>query len=192
MIEGITGVALAGGKSRRMGRNKALLTFEGKTLVQRCAGTLSEMFSRVVISVNQQELFPDLHMPQIVDHYKETGPIGGITSVLESGETRIFCAACDMPFLNKNLIEYLCSFTDNEAVIPVWKGRPEVLHATYSDALLPRFQFALQQGKFRITDALAKAGIRYVEEEEIRKLDPSGLSFKNVNTPTDFIEITKP
>ena len=189
MIDSITGVVLAGGKSSRMGRSKALLPFKGKPLVELCLARLSEIFSRVILSVNQDDAFSHLTTERIVDRYVETGPMGGIASVLESGQAKIFCAACDMPFLNKSLIEYLSTFADCDAVIPVWKGRPEVLHAIYSNTVLPSFQSALHQSRFRIMDALMESNIRYVHEEEIRRMDPQGLSFQNVNTPADYDQL---
>lgn len=185
-IRNITGIVLAGGKSTRMGTDKALLHFRGKTLIECVLETMTEIFSRVLLSVHQEEAYPALPFPKVTDHYREIGPIGGITSVLESGESRIFCAACDMPFLNKVLIEYLCSLTDYDAVIPVWNGKQEVLHALYSRRLLPSLHQALSSHHYRITDALSECRVCYVAEEQIRKLDPEGLSFRNLNSPPDY------
>jgi molybdopterin-guanine dinucleotide biosynthesis protein A len=186
MIDTVTGVVLAGGKSTRMGTNKALLVLNGETLVERCRETLSKIFKRVIISVNKEEPFQNLPEPKIMDRYQETGPLGGITSVLESGESRIFCVACDMPALNRELIDYMCRFTEYDAVIPLWNRRAEVLHAVYSGSLMATFQFALGENRFRITDALTQAKVRYVQMDEIKRFDPSGLSFRNINTPEDY------
>src|SRR5262245_31299695 len=99
MIDSITAVILAGGKSSRMGQNKALLLIEGKTLIERIRELLSKIFSQVVVSTASQNAYPRLELPEVVDRYPETGPLGAITSVLESGLSPIFCVACDMPFL---------------------------------------------------------------------------------------------
>jgi len=189
MIESVTGVILAGGKSTRMGQNKALLPFQGSTLIESVVRTLSTIFSRIVLSVQADNVFPNLSIPKVVDRYTETGPLGGITSVLETGEARIFCVACDMPFLNPTLIEHLCHFPVYDAVIPFWKGKVEVLHAVYSNALLPALQASLGAGRFRITDALGEAHVRYVQEEEIKQFDLEGKSFSNVNTPDEYKQI---
>ncbi|PWT88016.1 MAG: molybdenum cofactor guanylyltransferase [Acidobacteria bacterium] len=189
MISDITGVILAGGKSSRMGRNKALLPFRGRPLIETIRDTMSSIFNKVVISVHQENAYPQIDLLQIPDLYPETGPIGGITSVLQSGEERIFCVACDMPFLNRELIEYLAGLADCDAVIPIWREKIEVLHAFYSFALLAQLKTCLKSGRFRITDALGEAHVRYIQEPEIRPLDPQGLSFRNINVPSDFEEI---
>jgi molybdopterin-guanine dinucleotide biosynthesis protein A len=171
-----------------MGSDKALLPLHGKSLIELVLQTFTETFSRVVISVRQEHAFPKLAVAEVVDRYKEMGPIGGITSVLESGESQIFCAACDMPFLNPALIKYLCRLP-GEAIIPVWEGKQHVLHAVYSVSLLSSFQSAIERSQYRITAAIPQDRIRYVAQEEIALFDPSGLSFRNVNTPADYQEV---
>jgi molybdopterin-guanine dinucleotide biosynthesis protein A len=191
MLNSITGVVLAGGKSSRMGSNKALLPFGRVPLIEHVAGILTTIFERVVLSVASPDDFSQIALPRIVDHYPETGPIGGITSVLESGESKIFCAACDMPFLNPKLIKFLCGFPDCDAVIPVWHQKLEVLHAIYGNELLTSFQNHIVEGRYRIADSLLEAHIRFVGEEEIRNIDPRGDSFRNVNTPEDYAGLNR-
>jgi len=186
MITNVTGVILAGGKSSRMGQNKALLHYENKPLIEHAVEKLSGIFSRVVLSVNDPEAFPQFDLPHVTDQYPETGPLGAIASVLETGERRIFAAACDMPFLNPHLIEFICSLEKNDAVVPVWGEKPEVLHAVYSAALLPTFQFWLKHGRYRIIDAIEESSVLYLLQQEIAKLDPDGNSFRNINTPADY------
>jgi len=189
MIDSITGVVLAGGKSTRMGLNKAQMPYRDRALIEFPIETLGRVFSRVILSVHRQEDYSELALSRIQDRYDETGPLGGITSVLETGIARIFCVACDMPFLNTDLIEYLCGITDCDAVLPVWENRPETLHAVYSQTLLPLFQQALKSGNYRLTDALSGAHVRYIQKDTIVRLDPRGDSFRNVNTPFDFQEL---
>ena len=184
MIDSATGVILAGGKSTRMGTNKALLPYKGKHLIDAAIEKMISLFTNVVLSV-QEENYPDYSLPKIFDPYGGIGPMGGITSVLKSGESRIFCVACDMPFLNEEVIQYLCSFTD-DAVIPVWDGQKEVMHAIYSDRLIPDFEAAITAGRYKITDALQSSRVRYIDADDIRRFDPSGNTFKNVNTRADY------
>jgi molybdopterin-guanine dinucleotide biosynthesis protein A len=182
----ITGVVLAGGRSTRMGKDKALLPYRGKRLIDAPIEKFEEIFSTVVLSVKNSAEFSEYSLPKIEDRYKEIGPIGGITSVLQSGIKRAFFVACDMPFLNQELIEFLCSFADAEVVIPIWDGRPEVLHSIYSDSVLPHLEEAIAQKRYKITDALKETAVRYIEEKEIRRFDATGESFRNVNTPSDY------
>jgi molybdopterin-guanine dinucleotide biosynthesis protein A len=185
MIDLITGVVLAGGRSTRMGRDKALLPYGGKNLIDAPIEILHSIFSTVVLSVKNSADYSDYSLQKIEDRYAEIGPIGGITSVLQSGVKRAFFVACDMPFLNPELIEFLCTFQE-EAVIPIWDSRPEVLHSIYSVSVLRHLKEAITQKRYKITDALKEASIRYVEEKEIRRFDATGKSFRNVNTPSDY------
>jgi molybdopterin-guanine dinucleotide biosynthesis protein A len=186
MITNVTGVILAGGKSSRMGQNKALLLFDNKPLIQNVVERLSCIFSKVVLSVNDPAIFPQFDIPHVADQYPETGPMGAIASVLQTGEHRIFAVACDMPFLNARLIEFICSLEQHEAVIPVWGEKPEVLHAVYSAALLPTFQFWLKHGRYKIIDAIEESSVLYLLQQEVAKVDPNGDSFRNINTPADY------
>jgi len=186
MITNVTGVVLAGGKSTRMGRNKALLPFQGRTLIETVVETMTSVFSRVLLSIHQPDAYPSLDLLKVVDRYPEIGPLGGITSVLESGQSRILCVGCDMPFLNRDLIRNLCSFDSFDAVIPVWQERPQVLHALYSQSLLPSFQASIRAGRYRITDALEGTHFLYLFD-----LYSEGRSFQNLNTPADYDQVLK-
>ena len=186
MIDSVTGVILTGGKSTRMGKNKALLPYQGKRLIDAPIETLTRIFSNVILSVREPQDYAGYSLPKIADLYAEIGPMGGICSVLKSGHKRIFCIACDMPFLNQALITHLCGFTDFDAVIPVWEQREEVLHAVYSDALIPVFEDAIRLQQYKLTNALVSTHVRYIEQDEIRRFDPTGDSFRNVNTPIDY------
>jgi len=186
-IDRITAVILAGGKSSRMGTDKALLPYGPKNepLIVAVINMLSGIFSRIMISAAKSNPLERFGLPLILDHFPEIGPLGGITSVLESGEERIFCVACDMPFLNEDLIRYQCSFTD-DAVIPEWHNRWESLHSIYSLPLLPALRQAIEKQHFKISDALFGCNVRLLLESEIQKFDTAGKCFANINTPGDF------
>jgi molybdopterin-guanine dinucleotide biosynthesis protein A len=186
MIHSVTGVVLAGGKSTRMGKNKALLRYQGKNLIDAPIEKLSKIFSQVCLSVRDQEDFSEYNLRKIADSYPDIGPIGGITSILKAGIGKAFCVACDMPFLNEAFIQHLCSFEGFDGVIPRWKGREEMLHAVYSDALLSVFEASIAAQKYKLKDALRASRVRFVTEEEIGHFDPTGKMFQNVNTPSDY------
>ena len=186
MIADVTGVILAGGKSSRMGQDKAMLLYQGKPLIERVFFTLSSIFERVLLSVNDLQAYPSVPATKVLDHYAEIGPLGGITSVLETGENKIFCVACDMPFLDGRLIEYLCGFDGYDSVLPRWQGRAQTLHALYSTSLISIFRNAISAGRYKITDALAGVNdIKYVEEAELESFNPA-LVFQNINTPDEY------
>lgn len=186
MINSITGVVLAGGKSTRMGKDKALLPYQGRPLIHTVLDTMLGVFSRVVVSVQTDDNLGNLPVDRVADKYPESGPIGGITSVLEAGEESIFCVACDMPFVNPKLVEYVSKFKGFDAVIPIWADRLQVLHAIYNRTILPLFQIALREQHLRISDVFPKANIRYISASEIQAIDPEGASFDNLNTPAEY------
>jgi molybdopterin-guanine dinucleotide biosynthesis protein A len=189
MFDQITGVVLAGGKSTRMGRDKATLPFRGRPLIETVVDQLSSIFNRVVMSVNEQTRYRGSSCARVQDFYDEVGPIGGIASTLGVIQEPIFCVACDMPFLNPDLIRFQCSIQDCDAVIPVWRGQVHVLHALYSPRLLENFEACIRKNRFRVADALLPAHVRYLQESEIKAFDPEGASFRNVNTPQQYLEI---
>jgi len=182
MISSVTGVILAGGKSTRMGKDKALLPYNGKNLIDAPIEILSNIFPRIILSVKSADDLPGYSLEKIVDQYSAIGPLGGIASTLKALHQKIFCVACDMPFLNEQLIQSICSFDDAQAVIPVWQERAEVLHALYSPSLIPLFAQAIASGRYRITDALNTAIVKYIPQSD-------GRTFKNVNTPSDYEKI---
>jgi molybdopterin-guanine dinucleotide biosynthesis protein A len=189
MFDSITGVILAGGKSSRMGADKSRIDFRGKPMIHAPRDVLCGLFSSVIVSVRETGSFPDLALPEIADRYPDTGPLGGITTVLESVQAPVFCVACDMPFLNADLIRYLCETRQADAVVPVWQGRPEVLHAWYSPALLPQFRKALSENRLKLIDALIEANVFFVPDEVICRFVPDGACFRNINTPEEYNEI---
>jgi molybdopterin-guanine dinucleotide biosynthesis protein A len=190
MFDHITAVVLAGGRSSRMGKNKALLSFQGRPLIETIIEILQAIFPRVVLSVATADSYPGYSLAKIPDRYPEVGPIGAIASSLEALRQKIFCVACDMPYLNSSLIEFQCSILECDAVIPVWRTQLEGLHALYSPSLLGSFQAAISQNRLRLSDVLLGGEhIRYLQEDEIKKFDPQGLSFRNINTPHQYLEI---
>jgi molybdopterin-guanine dinucleotide biosynthesis protein A len=103
-----------------------------------------------------------------------------------------FCVACDMPFLNLELIAYLIAQrSDNDVVIPLTKEGLEPLHAIYSKQCIGPIKKRLAIGDFRITSFLPEVQVRYCSEEEIKRIDPSLVSFINVNTKKDLFKIQK-
>lgn len=186
MIHSVTAVILAGGKSTRMGTDKAFLPFRGKHLIDTPIEILTSIFSNVILSVRDPNDYSGYALPKVADLYESIGPMGGICSVLKSGYSQVFCVACDMPYLNAPLITHLCNDPGYDAVIPVFRGREEVLHAIYSDRLIPHFEEAIRSKRYKITDALISARVQLISEDEIRRFDPDGRSFQNVNTPADY------
>lgn len=188
-IPGITGVILAGGASRRMGTNKALLDVGGTPLIERVYHTMSTLFEEVTLVTNVPEKFAFLPCRTLADSYPGAGSIAGLHAGLAaSGTERIFVVACDMPSLNPDLIRLLCSTdNDSDAVVPVNReGLREPLHAVYNRSILPVLQQAVERGEKSILDLLDKIRTTLVTGEAYRGIAAAEESFRNINTPEEY------
>ena len=183
-----TAIVLAGGESRRMGRDKAFLEMHGRTLIEIVIERLVNCFSSVLISGGPSSRYEQLGCEVVPDEYEGAGALGGICSaVAASPSDSSFVVACDMPFVNPQVVQYLESFADEfDVVIPALARGPEPLHAFYSKACVPFMRAAIEAGDYKIINFFPKVRVKRVAESEWETLDPEGLSFLNINTPADF------
>jgi len=190
-IRGVAGVILAGGKSSRMGQNKALLPYNGKPLIESVYRTMAELFDQVAIVTNTPDDYGFLPCLKIPDIHVGMGSLAGIHAGLEwSPEERIFVAGCDMPFLEKELVRHLATLSPGEhAVVPCSPGGYEPLHSIYSKRLLPLLEEALNSERKRIIDLVGLMEAKVVSSEEIAVISPRFRSFINLNTPEDYSEL---
>jgi molybdopterin-guanine dinucleotide biosynthesis protein A len=190
----VSGVIMAGGTSQRLGRNKALERIGGKALIERVIDSLVPLTTEVLVVVAQPEQAAGLLLPPWVrvvsDRYPGRGSLGGIFSGLEaSAEPWSLVVACDMPFLNRELLRHLIGESSNvDAVVPRLGGQPEPLHALYSKACLAPMQRMLRAGQLKIAPLFEAVRVRYVDEGAIDRIDPRHLSFFNINTQADLEE----
>jgi molybdenum cofactor guanylyltransferase len=184
----VTGVILAGGKSSRMGQNKALLSLGGMRLIERVVGVLRQVFSELLLVTNTAESYADLGLPMVADVFPDKGSLGGIYSAIHAASTPFsFVVACDMPFLQAPVIRYLLAqIADCDVVIPDVHGELQPLHAVYSKACLPAILRRLEANRLKIVGFLPEVRVRTVQEDELQPLDPDGLAFQNLNTPEEF------
>jgi FdhD protein len=189
-IAGVTGVILAGGSSRRMGSNKALLEVEGNSIISRIYRTLAGMFHEIIVVTNSPHDYEFLPCRKVPDIYSNFGSIAGLHSALTHSSTaHTFVTACDMPFIDQSIINYLCHLRQEEgyeAVIPYSKGGQEPLHAVYSAACKDIFEGAILNGERKVVDILKKIKVRDVTYDEIRSIGGQSASFMNVNTPEEY------
>lgn len=183
-----TGVILAGGENSRMPEPKAFIKVNGRSIIQRALRTYGQLFSNSLIVTNQPEHYSHFGIRMCGDVYNIRGPMTGIlTSLMNASDPWVFVSACDMPFLNKNLIEFMASYRRTyEAVVPLYKGRPEPLHAYYSSRLTKSMEKALLSGNRAMKDFLRSKRVKYLSFRELRKFDPGGKSIVNINTPRDL------
>jgi molybdopterin-guanine dinucleotide biosynthesis protein A len=183
-----TAIVLAGGKSSRMGTPKALLVFDGTPLIVRIVATLRPLFADVVVVTASGQDLPAMPVTLVRDEVAYQGPVGGIYYGLQAaGQDVSFVTACDSAFLNPRLIAHLVSQApEYDVVVPHWQGRFQPLHSVYRRTVLPLLGEQLARGELRPVFLFDKVRTRRVDEDEIRRFDPDGSSFFNMNTPGDY------
>ncbi|MGO9310077.1 MAG: molybdenum cofactor guanylyltransferase, partial [Spirochaetia bacterium] len=172
---------------RRMGgTRKAFLRLGGETFIERILRLLGPHFDAVSIVSNDTELYEGLGAPIVRDEKEGMGPLMGLYSGLKASESEMnFVTAVDTPLVADALVRHLVDIGEScDARVPMWEGRAEPLCAVYSRRCLGAIESVLEQGRIIAFFPLIRAC--FVEEPTVRKLDPRGLSFFNVNTPADY------
>ena len=179
---------LAGGKSSRMGRPKALLPFAGEPLLVHTVRRLATRFADIVVVAAPGQDLPQLPVTLVHDAVAYQGPVGGLYYGLQAARRAVcFVSSCDAPFLNLDLVAWLVALsTGYDVVVPVWQDRLQPLHAVYRRSVIPRLQSQLERGQLRPVALYDTVRTRRVSPEELRRFDPDGHSFRNLNSPQDY------
>ena len=188
----IGSIVLAGGRGLRLGHDKALEIVSNRSLLQRVVSYLGFLNGDIIIVTAANQV-----LPQFVDHPKlkvvadtnpGKGPLGGIhTGLAVSDSFYNLVVACDMPFLNRALLDYMMRVSPGfDLVVPRLGDMVEPLHAVYTRGCLAPIESLLKQGNLSIRELFTLVRVRYVEAEEINRFDPEHLSFFNVNTEADL------
>lgn len=186
--EAHSAVILAGGKSSRMGRAKALLLFDGEPLIVHIVRALQSLFDNIVVVAAPDQELPELPVTLARDEIAYRGPVSGIYHGLSATRHEVsFVGSCDMPFLSLPLIAHLVSqIGDHDVVVPEWDGRYQPLFAVYRRAVTPHLAEQLRREELRPIFLFDKVRTRKITAEEIRRYDADGSSFSNMNTPADY------
>ena len=203
---GLTGIILAGGKSRRMGgRNKAFLELGGRPLIEIVIGHLQSVCAEVLVVAGDTSPYTKLGIPLVEDRFRSVGVLGGLHAGLEAASHELtLVVGCDMPFLNPRLLRTLADWAKKYDVVvlrhapPVPPGHPprragteggqyiETLHAAYRRTCLPAIEAAIHAGERRIISFFTHVRVRYLTPAEIASIDPDLRSFRNINTPEEW------
>ena len=185
-------IALAGGESSRLGRNKLAEIVGGRILLHRVLDVLSRLGREVIIVTSQTSSLPDISgypKARIVrDMYPGQGLLGGIyTGLAASESTYNHLVASDMPFLNLNLMQYMLDISKGADLVAYREGsRFEPLHAVYSRGCMDAIGEMMKRKNVRILEMADRVNIRYLTLKEILDFDPQYLSFFNINTDEDL------
>lgn len=189
--ERTVGVVLAGGRSQRMGTDKASLRFDGVPLLRRVVEQVAAALPDVIVVGSQtlQPLVPGLRV--VPDKTPGRGPLGGILTAFEAlPSLSLFVVACDMPFVEPALVGYMAHLAEATPDVDVLALRTarglEPLHALYRSSSVPAMRTQFEAGEGAMHHLLACLRVREVSLEEASRYDPTGLSTFNANTPEEW------
>ena len=184
----VTGVVLAGGKSRRMGRDKAFLPFGPGLLIERVIEVVQQVTAEVILITNTPEPYQRFGLPMVSDVIAEAGSLGGIYTGLVSAKTPYsLCLACDMPFVKPTFLRFLCdTAAEVDVVIPRNAADFQPLCAVYSQVCHEPIRHKIEAGRLKITGFLDQVRVRVIDGDLLARYDPSDSMFFNANTPEEY------
>ncbi len=187
----VTGAILAGGRSTRMGTDKADLELawssgERLSMIQHIHDVLAEVCAETLVVGGPER--SGVAATMVPDDHPGAGPLGGILAALTAATNdRVFVVACDMPFINAGAITGLTRLLDDhDAVVPRVNARFETLHAVYATRCEGPIRKVLESGERKIRSFFPLVDVRIVEADEFAEIDPGGRSTENVNRPEEF------
>lgn len=183
---------LAGGASRRMGRDKGGLPYGAGTLAQFQAGRLARLFSEVWLVAKRVPEYAFGPARFLVDDVPDLAPVYGLRRALRETADRVFVLAVDLPALSEGVAELLGRrglATAAPAVLPEAGGTLQPLAAVWRREALPELDARVARGELSLHGLAAAVGAEVVSELEWRRIDPSGNSFLNVNTLVEYAQL---
>ena len=178
------------GQSTRMGRDKALLMLNGQTFVGRLAGELS-FCDEVFISTTLEYDYSEFGLKVVTDENHGIGPIEGIKQSLRHARSDyVFICAVDMPFVRREMVQYLAEFisSDYDAIVFRDGDRIHPLCGIYSRTVLPVAQEMISEGRYRLMDLLSRVRTKYADIDTGRF---GSKSLLNINTPEDYLDVCR-
>ncbi len=185
----ITIAVQAGGKSSRMGEDKALIRLAGIPLIERVLARIDGLANEILITTNRPETLTHLNLRMVGDEVPGAGALHGLKTALDAARGEIVLVlSCDTPFVSRELLEHLLSRAhDADAIVPKHGDKYEPLQAVYNRSrCLPAVEAALGSGERRMISFYPHVHVLPIEESILSELDSSGLSFFNVNTAEDL------
>ncbi len=170
------------------GKNKATLPLGGSTPLIRIMDVLAGRFAGCVVVGPDPTPYIGLPVTMASDIFPGCGPLGGIHAGLEAVKTETaFVCGCDMPSLSGPLLDHMVRCArKGRLLVPVYRGRPEPLHALYPRDCLPQVERALEDGLRMMLEFLERVPVDYLPEREYEGIKGASESFSNINTPEDL------
>jgi molybdopterin-guanine dinucleotide biosynthesis protein A len=190
-MDKITVAIQAGGKSSRMGTDKSFVLLDGRPMIELVRDKVAGLGDELILITNRPDEYAYLALPMFSDLFPDQGSLGGIyTAVFTATHPYTLVVACDMPWLNRDLLQYMITLChEADVIVPRWDKYPEPLHAIYSKNCLAPMAENIQASELKITRFFGKVTVRFVERGEIERFDRHGRSFANINTPQELEEV---
>jgi len=183
-------VVLAGGKSSRMGFNKAFIKIGDKSIIEIIINQLAPVFDDIIIVTNEPDSYRNLNARVITDVLKDAGPLGGIHAGLKMAQSKyVFVMACDMPFISVEYIDYIKKIAARflpDAVISRKGDWVEPFHAIYSRDIINDIETNINKNLYKIFDVLKNKYLIKIAEEKVRGYSPDLEIFFNLNDREDL------
>lgn len=183
---------IAGGQSRRMGRDKAFLRLGDKALIQHLLERTADLGqAETLLITNKPAAYAHLGLPMYGDALPDKGALGGIyTALLRATCPVVLALACDMPFVDARLLRFMLSQLDaqTDVVAPRVDGYPQGLHAIYRKTCIQPIREQLLQNRLKIIGFYPTVRLRYLDEADYATFDPHARSFTNLNTPAELAQ----
>ena len=186
-----TGIILAGGKSRRIATDKAFLTVGNRPIIADTIDTLNVLFHDILIITNNPEAYSAIDAEKVRDTIPDKGPLGGLYTGLTVSRTQYsFVVACDMPFLNQDLILYMLDHRQGfDVIVPHSVDGLEPLHAIYSKHCLEPILKHIEKGDLKIQSFFDEVKVKHIRQSEIERFDPKLRTFFNINYQEDYQKV---
>ncbi|RXJ01901.1 molybdenum cofactor guanylyltransferase [Anaerobacillus alkaliphilus] len=188
-------ILLSGGKSSRMGTNKALLPIEGKANIERIVDSLGDEFTDRVLVTNSPDEYALLKekVKIVTDIYPGLGPLSGIhAGLLASSAEYNVVVACDMPFVSKKLARLLVEKSVGyQAAVPRFNGMRQPLFAVYHKSIVSEIEQFLKGNDFRVNNLWGKVKMLWVEDESLQSIPEVEKAFFNMNYPEEYDQVKK-
>jgi molybdopterin-guanine dinucleotide biosynthesis protein A len=183
----VAAAILVGGEGRRMGgARKPLLVVEGQCVLARQLTVLERLFAEIVLLGDASEPFARFGRRVLVDPVPGRGPLPAIAAALRTLRRPLFVVAGDMPFLDETAVVLTVQrvlVAGADVAVPRVGGHPEPLHACYRPSCLPALEQALEHGQLQVSSVYSAVRVVWIEEQELRQLDPALGFLRNINTP---------
>ncbi len=190
-VQSVSGIVIAGGKSRRMGCDKRFIEVCGKTLLDHVLEIMESLFAEIILVLSEETpLLKRSRWRTVTDLIPQCGSLGGLyTGLYYATYPRVFASACDMPFLNDKVVRYMATLNEGaDVVMARLTTGLQPMHALYSKRCLGPLEAMARAGNLKVQSlvSLPELKVRLVHEDELIRVDPQLLSFQNINTPADL------